>query len=535
MPILNPKQNEYIRNANARWNIKSGAVRSGKSYCDIAYVIPQRLRAVKDEAGLNVILGVSKETIETNVLQPMREIYTGAIVGTINSRNVAMICGLPVYCLGAEKASQVSKLQGKSVKYCYGDEIAKWNQNVFNMLKSRLDKPYSKFDGSCNPEYPSHWLKQFIDRDDLDIYCQKYTIFDNPALDPDVVKNLCKEYDGTVFYQRYILGEWTLAEGLVYPMHKKAICKPPESAPERYVLSIDYGTLNAFAALLWAKIGKVWYCIKEYYYSGRETSVQKTDDEYGKDIDSLFGQYTNEYIKLPVIIDPSAASFITLMLRKKKYKVIQADNNVLDGIRETATAMQLDLIKISPECKNFIRELEGYVWDEDASEDRPVKVNDHCLTGDTLVMTEAGEKPISELVGTSGNVWSFNTETGKPELKPYHDCKMTRRKAEAFCITTETGKEIWCTSDHLVLTDIGWIKASASVYRKIMCIDGTTEEITDYKSLGNYDVYNMEVDDNHNFAINGGLIVHNCVDSARYFVKTMHIAENRKKIQARWD
>ena len=215
--------------------------------------------------------------------------------------------------------------------------------------------------------------------------------------------------------------------------------------------------------------------------------------------------------------------------------MLPANNDVIDGIRETATAMKLGLIKINPKCKNFIRELEGYVWDSKCNDDRPVKVNDHCLTGDTLVITESGEKPISELVGTSGMVWSFNTETGKPELKPYRDCRMTRRKAEAFCLTTETGKEIWCTSDHLILTDIGWIKASASMYRKIMCIDGTTEKITDYKSLGNYDVYNMEVDDNHNFAINGGLIVHNCVDSARYFVKTMHIAENRKRIQMRWD
>lgn len=378
MPILNPKQNEYIRNANARWNIKSGAVRSGKSYCDIAYVIPQRLRAVKDEAGLNVILGVSKETIETNVLQPMRELYTSAVVGTINSRNVAMVCGVPVYCLGAEKASQISKLQGKSIKYCYGDEIAKWSENVFMMLKSRLDKPYSMFDGSCNPEYPSHWLKQFIDREDLDIYVQKYTIFDNPALSPDFVENLCKEYEGTVFYQRYILGEWTLAEGLIYPMFRNAICEVPETHPERYVLAIDYGTMNAFAALLWAKIGNVWYCVKEYYYSGRDTGVLKTDEEYGKDIDSVFGEYTSSYVKLPVIIDPSAASFLELMRRKKMYKVIPAHNDVMDGIRETATAMQMDLIKIDPSCKDLIRELEGYVWDDNEAADVPVKVNDHA-------------------------------------------------------------------------------------------------------------------------------------------------------------
>lgn len=328
---------------------------------------------------MNVILGVSKETIETNVLQPMREIYTASVVGTINSRNVAMVCGVPVYCLGAEKSSQVSKLQGKSIKYCYGDEIAKWSKNVFDMLKSRLDKPYSKFDGSCNPESPGHWLKQFIDNEELDIYLQKYTIFDNPALDPEFVENLCKEYEGTVFYQRYILGEWALAEGLIYPMYQKALAIPPDRKAERYALSIDYGTLNAFAALLWGKYGNVWHCVDEYYHSGRDTGNQKTDEEYGHDIDERFGRYANDYDRMAVIIDPSAASFLTLMRRKQKYRVLPADNDVLDGIRETATAMQIDKIKINPACKNLIRELEGYVWDDGCNEDRPVKVNDHAV------------------------------------------------------------------------------------------------------------------------------------------------------------
>lgn len=382
MPILNPKQNEYIRNANHRWNIKAGAVRSGKSFCDIAYVIPARLRGVKDKPGLNVILGVSEGTIETNVLQPMREIYTSDVVGTINSKNVAIVCGVPVYCLGAEKSSQVSKLQGKSIKYCYGDEIAKWNENVFTMLKSRLDKPYSKFDGSCNPEYPGHWLKEFIDSEDLDIYVQKYTIFDNPALSPKFVENLCKEYEGTVFYQRYILGEWTLAEGLIYPMYKDAISPPPddwESRAEQMYLSIDYGTLNAFAALLWAKIGGVSYAVDGYYYSGRTEGATKTDEEYADEIDRRFGRFGNEWSKLRVIVDPSAASFIAELRRHKKYMVMQANNAVLDGIRETASAMAQGKIKISPALKDWRREVEGYVWDESAGEDRPVKEEDHYM------------------------------------------------------------------------------------------------------------------------------------------------------------
>lgn len=214
---LTSKQNEYIRNATHRWNIKTGAVRSGKSYVDTAYTIPARIRERIGKPGLTVIFGVSRDTIERNVLQPMREIYGSGLVGTINNRNMARVCGEDAYCLGAEKVSQVAKVQGSSIKYAYGDEVAKWNREVFEMLKSRLDKPYSCFDGACNPENPTHWLKEFIDSD-IDIYVQKYEIFDNIYLPKEYVENLCKEYEGTVYYDRLIRGLWKRAEGAIYRM-----------------------------------------------------------------------------------------------------------------------------------------------------------------------------------------------------------------------------------------------------------------------------------------------------------------------------
>ena len=214
---LTSKQNEYIRNATHRWNIKTGAVRSGKSYVDTAYTIPARIRERIGKPGLTVIFGVSRDTIERNVLQPMREIYGSGLVGTINNRNMAQVCGEDAYCLGAEKVSQVAKVQGSSIKYAYGDEVAKWNREVFEMLKSRLDKPYSCFDGACNPENPTHWLKEFIDSD-VDIYVQKYEIFDNIYLPKEYVENLCKEYEGTVYYDRLIKGLWKRAEGAIYRM-----------------------------------------------------------------------------------------------------------------------------------------------------------------------------------------------------------------------------------------------------------------------------------------------------------------------------
>lgn len=374
------KQNEFIRNATHRYNLKIGAVRSGKTYIDIMHMIPYRLRALKDQDGLNVILGVSKETIERNVLQPMREMYTDAIVGTINQRNIANVCGVPVYCLGAEKVSQVSKIQGSSIKYCYGDEIAKWNKEVFAMLQSRLDKSYSCLDGACNPEYPGHWLKEFIDRQDIDMYVQKYTLFDNPFLPAEFVDSLCKEYAGTVYYGRYIDGEWTLAEGLIYPMYADTFAEPPEGVtPSEYCLSIDYGTQNAFAAMLWGLFNGVWYGIDEYYYSGRDTGTQKTDEEYASDLDAWLSHL--EFSRpLQTIIDPSAASFITLLRKREhRYRVVPADNAVDDGIRETATAMKTGKIKVSEKCKAWRKEIQGYVWDAGSAIDKPVKINDHAM------------------------------------------------------------------------------------------------------------------------------------------------------------
>ena len=199
------------------------------------YTIPSRIRERAGKKGLNVILGVTNSTIERNVLQPMRELYGDILVGTINSQNIAKLFGEDVYCLGAEKVSQVSKIRGASIKYCYCDELAEYNQEVFELLKSRLDKEYSVLDGALNPESPTHWLKEFLDSD-ADIYCQTYTIFDNPFLPKEFVDNLCKEYQGTVYYNRYILGQWCNAEGIIFT--------PIADNPKRYILPEKYKDKN---------------------------------------------------------------------------------------------------------------------------------------------------------------------------------------------------------------------------------------------------------------------------------------------------
>lgn len=216
---LSRKQIEYIENANSRWNFKIGATQCGKTFIDVQFVIPNRIVEGIGKKGLNVILGVSKETIERNVLEPMRDIWGDDLVSIINSRNFATIFGEKVYCLGAEKVSQVSKLRGAKFKYVYIDEIVDINEQVFQLVKSRMSLPYSRCDAAGNPSFPSHFVKQFIDSADrgVDIYCQNWTLYDNPFLDPTYVRSLEKEYAGTVYYDRYIRGLWTRAEGLLFP------------------------------------------------------------------------------------------------------------------------------------------------------------------------------------------------------------------------------------------------------------------------------------------------------------------------------
>ena len=372
--LLSPKQRDFVKYGTHRWNFKGGATRSGKTYLDFRWIIPIRIRERIGKDGLAVILGVTKSTIERNVLEPMRNLYGDMLVGTISSDNTAWIFGEKCYCLGAEKVSQVSKIRGASIKYCYGDEVADWSEEVFALLKSRLDKEYSCFDGTFNPQYPDHWLKKFLDSN-ADIFCQTYTIDDNPFLPESFKENLKKEYEGTVYYDRYILGLWVRAEGLVYPMFGDGCITQDTPDTGDYYISIDYGTLNPFSAGLWCVGKKCAVRIAEIYYSGREEKKQKTDEEYCDMVERLAG---DKPIRA-VVVDPSAASFIEALRRRSGFKVRHADNDVLNGIRTTSDFLRDGRIKIHAGCKDAIREFGLYRWDEKAESDRVVKENDHAM------------------------------------------------------------------------------------------------------------------------------------------------------------
>lgn len=372
--LLSPKQREFVKYGTHRWNLKGGATRSGKTYLDFRWIIPIRIRERIGKDGLAVILGVTKSTIERNVLEPMRNLYGDMLVGTISSDNTAWIFGEKCYCLGAEKVSQVSKIRGASIKYCYGDEVADWSEEVFALLKSRLDKEYSCFDGTFNPQYPDHWLKKFLDSN-ADIFSQTYTIDDNPFLPESFKENLKKEYEGTVYYDRYILGLWVRAEGLVYPMFGDDCITQEIPDTGDYYISIDYGTLNPFSAGLWCVGKKCAVRIAEIYYRGREEKKQKTDEEYCDMVERLAG---DKPIRA-VVVDPSAASFIEALRRRSGFKVRHADNDVLNGIRTTSDFLRDGRIKIHAGCEDAIREFGLYRWDEKAESDRVVKENDHAM------------------------------------------------------------------------------------------------------------------------------------------------------------
>lgn len=372
--LLSPKQIEFARYGNHRWNFKGGATRSGKTYLDFKWIIPMRIRERAGKDGLSVILGVTKSTIERNVLEPMRNLYGDKLVGAISSDNTAWIFGEKCYCLGAEKVSQVSKIRGASIKYCYGDEVADWSEEVFALLKSRLDKEYSCFDGTYNPQYPNHWLKRFLDSD-ADIFSQEYTIDDNPFLPPTFVENLKKEYAGTVFYDRYILGKWTLAEGLIYPMFNDSCIVDELPETGEYYISCDYGTLNPFSAGLWCVNSGRAVRVAEYYYSGRDKQYQLTDEEYYAEVEKLAGDKNIRHI----IVDPSAASFIACIKKHGRFSVRKAKNDVMYGIRLTSAMLRAGAIKIGSDCGDAIREFGLYRWDEDSTDDKPIKENDHAM------------------------------------------------------------------------------------------------------------------------------------------------------------
>ena len=395
----------WQRNELKRINLLEGSVSSGKTWISLVLWAFWVKTMPDDEDRLYLMCARSLTTLKRNCLLLLQ-----SLVGLDNftfslAAKEGRLFGRRILLEGANDAQAETKIRGVTLQGAYCDELTKLPQDFFTMLLSRLRLTNAKLIATTNPDAPNHWLKtNYIDRkEDLDFLDITFTLDDNTTLPKEYIDNIKKEYVG-VFYERFILGKWTLAEGLVYPNFEMALTDAlPEVAVQEYAMSIDYGTQNAFAALLWAKAGDVWYVIDEYYHSGRDTGIQKTDEEYAQDLDRFLSIYALPN-RLKTIIDPSAASFIALLKKREKFKVRKADNDVLDGIRETATAMQTGKIKIIRSAAvNLVEELRGYVWDEKSTDERPIKENDHAVDATRyLVKTLHVVKPTSSYKSVMG-------------------------------------------------------------------------------------------------------------------------------------
>ncbi len=382
--IITEKQKEFIRNATHRYNLKIGARRCGKTYLDILFTIPNRLLERKDLDGLNVIFGVSKGTIERNVLQPLREIYGKDLVGFINSQNIANLFGQEVYCLGTEKISQVSKIQGTSIKYAYGDEMAKWNKEVFIMIQGSLDKPYSCLDGALNPENKNHWLKKdFLDvikEKGLDVYTQYYTIFDNPFLPKDFVENLCKEYKGTVYYNRLILGQWCDAEGLIFQQianDDKRFITTTIQYNSIISIGIDWGGNKSKHSITATKISRDFKSVQVLKASTMKATGTNTKQVF-RWIINFIKEIQDKYGTVSFIFADSAEQVLNNSLngelRANEINLVVQDSlkiEIKNRIELWNRLLNLDKISfIEGQCQTLIEALQTALYDEKAKDDR---------------------------------------------------------------------------------------------------------------------------------------------------------------------
>lgn len=404
---LSRKQAEFWNAPFHRWAIKSGATRSGKTWLDY-YVIPKRIRQCAGREGQVVLIGNTRGTLQRNIIEPMQMLYGVKLVGSIRADNTAEMFGAHVHCLGADNKKHVDRLRGMSIQYAYGDEVCTWCEDVFAMLKSRLDKGYSRFDGTCNPEHPNHWFKKFLDSD-ADIFLQNYSLDDNPFLDPAVSEALKREYAGTVYYDRYVRGLWVAAEGAVYRLFaddpQRYIEPPPEDAEGnsliRYVwVGIDFGgngSAHAFSVLGTDRGMKRLWLLDEHYRKEIITA-QQLEEDFVSFMRSVRDRW-------PHVAGVYADSAEQVLIRGLNVACMQArlpvevenarKGEINERIRFFNRMMGADRFRIAPHCRHTIGALRDALWDS-KYKTKDVRLDDGVQNVDSL---DAMEYAIERVMG----------------------------------------------------------------------------------------------------------------------------------------
>lgn len=364
-----------------------GAVRSGKtSIMSWAFVDWAMRRFDKQRFG---ICGKTVESTKKNIIEPLlgmgifkRMGYT--MTWRSDEKTLEVKCGRKrniFEVFGGKDDASYRLIQGRTLAGVFLDEVALMPRSFVEQALARCSVDGAKFWFSCNPESPAHWFYQewILKADQHKALCLHFLMTDNPALSEETLARYDSMYPDGVFRRRYILGEWCMAEGLVYNFDEANIIdfrrRDEYTYGVQYYISCDYGTQNPFAAILWRVCDSVAVAVEEYYYSGRDSQVQMTDEDYCDAVVALAGQLDIE----AVIVDPSAASFIAALRRRDKFPVRKAKNDVGDGIRCVSVLLRKGRIKINRCCKNIIREFGLYRWNEKAADDAVVKENDHAM------------------------------------------------------------------------------------------------------------------------------------------------------------
>ena len=361
--------------------ICDGAVRSGKTVCMSLSFVCWAMAGF--DGAQFALCGKSVISVRRNVVAAvlpwLRDL--GFQWTEKRTENVLEItcCGRRnrFYLFGGYDEKSAALVQGITLAGVLLDEVALMPRSFVEQACARCSVEGSKLWFNCNPEGPQHWFyREWIlkakARNALYLH---FTMEDNPSLSEDIKRRYRNSYTGT-FYRRFILGEWTQAQGLVYDFFDRtADCAAPlEGTCEEYVVSVDYGTANPASFGLWGRRGEIWYRINEYYYASRREGRQKTDAEYVEDLWKLLDGRKPTV----VIVDPSAASFIEA-LRRTGLRVQRADNDVLSGIRLTAGMLKEKRIVLCSNCVDCLREMELYCWDGREGRDAPRKEHDHAM------------------------------------------------------------------------------------------------------------------------------------------------------------
>ena len=361
--------------------ICDGSIRSGKTLSMSVGFIMWAMAAF--DGHVFAICGKTIESLRRNVITQL-PVWLEGIVDITEKRSenklIAKVNGKTntFYLFGGRDESSYALIQGITLSGVLFDEAALMPRSFVEQAMARCSVTGSKFWFNCNPEGPGHWFYQnwVLQAKERNILHLHFTMEDNLSLAETIRKRYEAMYTG-VFYDRYIRGLWVVAEGLIYSCFnpKMHIVSNEERAYDRYYVSCDYGTINAFSCGLWGRCNDKWYRIKEYYFDSRKENRQQTDAEYYERLVELVG---DRKIRA-VIVDPSAASFIETIRRAGRFRVEQASNAVLDGIRDVATQLQLGNLFICETCTDCIREFGLYRWDEKAKEDKPLKTDDHSM------------------------------------------------------------------------------------------------------------------------------------------------------------